>query len=164
MTNVFEVMGLPPRYVIDRAELDRRYKALQKAHHPDRHSDKLPSERRSHVEQAMKVNEAYKVLKDDVARAEAVMRALGQAVDHGESRPSNPDFLMEMMELQEEVAAARLTEDEAELDRLRTQMQESKLRLLSKIEQKLDQARDFAGAEELLERVRYFERVLQGLE
>src|SRR5262249_27402541 len=69
----FATLGLPRRYEIDMQELETRYRELQKALHPDKHAGASASQRRLSLERAIQVNEAYRVLKDDLKRAEALV-------------------------------------------------------------------------------------------
>jgi molecular chaperone HscB len=101
----FAILGLPRRYDLDKAALDRRYRDLQQALHPDKYTAAGASERALTLGKAMEVNEAYRVLRDDQARAEALLSLLGGAADPHE--PADPELLMEMMELREALSEAR---------------------------------------------------------
>lgn len=112
----FEVLGLPRAYHLDAEDLERRYLALQKETHPDRFAKALPRERMEAVVRNTELNDAYKVLKHDVKRAEYLLKLEG--VDIGEEKPQSttgstkqlvvdPKLLMEIMELREELAEAR---------------------------------------------------------
>lgn len=112
----FEVLGLPRAYHVDAADLERRYLALQKETHPDRFAKALPRERMEAVVRNTELNDAYKVLKNDIRRAEYILKLEG--VDIGEEKPQSttgatkqlvvdPKLLMEIMELREALAEAR---------------------------------------------------------
>lgn len=101
----FAIFGLPRRYDLDKAALDRRYRDLQQALHPDKYTAAGASERVLTLRKAMEVNEAYRVLGDDQARAEALLALLGGAADP--NQPSDPELLMDMMELREALSEAR---------------------------------------------------------
>ena len=64
----FELFGLPPRFAIDRAELDARRRALQAEVHPDRFASADAAARRAAMQWAVRVNEAYERLGDPVRR------------------------------------------------------------------------------------------------
>ena len=42
----FDVLGLPVRYAIDPSTLEARVRDLQRALHPDKHTNGTPAERR----------------------------------------------------------------------------------------------------------------------
>jgi molecular chaperone HscB len=123
----FEVLGLPRAYHLDAAQLETRYLALQKETHPDRFAKALPRERMEAVVRNTELNDAYKVLKNDIKRAEYLLKLEG--VDIGEEKPQSttgatkqlvvdPKLLMEIMELRESLAEARTDEDEGKVAEL----------------------------------------------
>jgi molecular chaperone HscB len=117
----FSILGLTRRYDLDEADLERRYRDLQRALHPDRHTNAPASERRLTLQKAVEVNEAYRTLRDGQRRAEALLAALsGEAgipvTDPGEK--ADPELLMEMMELRESLSEAKAARDAAEVGRL----------------------------------------------
>ena len=120
----FEVLGLARAYHVDAAALETRYLALQKETHPDRFVKALPRERMEAVVRNTELNDAYKVLKHDVKRAEYLLKLEG--VDIGEEKPQSttgatkqlvvdPKLLIEIMELREALADARVEKDEAKV-------------------------------------------------
>jgi molecular chaperone HscB len=107
----FTTLGLARRYDLDKAELERRYRDLQQALHPDKYTGASASERSMTLRKAVEVNEAYRVLRDDAKRAEALLAALSGGIRAvavaAEREPADPQLLMEMMELRESLADAR---------------------------------------------------------
>jgi molecular chaperone HscB len=103
----FETLGLVPSFEVDTAELERRYRDLQRALHPDKHVDATATIRQQSLSKAVDVNEAYRILRDDLRRAEALLRHMGAEVDDSSKAPADPEFLMEVMELRESLSEAR---------------------------------------------------------
>ncbi len=68
--NVFETFGLPVKYDIDLAHLDREYKELQKKLHPDKFATKSIDEKALSTNASSAINLSYHTLKDPVSRAE----------------------------------------------------------------------------------------------
>ncbi|MGZ3428270.1 MAG: Fe-S protein assembly co-chaperone HscB [Polyangia bacterium] len=123
----FEVLGLARAYHVDMAALETRYLALQKETHPDRFAKAMPRERMEAVVRNTELNDAYKVLKNDIKRAEYILKLEG--VDIGEEKPQSttgatkqlvvdPKLLIEVMELREQLADARSDDDEAKVAKL----------------------------------------------
>jgi len=164
----FNTMGLPPRFDLDPADLEARYRELSKVLHPDRHAQKPAGERRLSLGKAVEVNEAYRVLKDDLSRASALLALKGHAVAEGKEPPADPMFLMEVMELREGLSEARKTGD---LDRVgvlgekvaamqretATQMAEAFVALEG-------EGTDIGAVAALLGRLRYYRRFLDEVE
>ena len=75
--NHFELFGLPERFRFDPAVLDRAYHALQGEVHPDRHAGADPAAQRIALQSSARVNEAYRALKDPVARAQYLLSLRG---------------------------------------------------------------------------------------
>lgn len=116
MSDYFEVLGLPRRFAVDPAELERNYLERSRAVHPDR----LAAEGRpGGVEaagQAMEVNQAYRMLRRELPRAEHLLSLQGVAI--GDNQPVAPALLAEVLELREELEAARAAGDRARLSAL----------------------------------------------
>ena len=103
----FATLGLPRRYEIDDAQLEANYRELQRALHPDRHAGASASQRRMSVLKAVEVNDAYRALKDDLRRAEALCALYDGGHGPVGGEPEDPEFLMEMLELREALAEAK---------------------------------------------------------
>lgn len=117
--NPFALLGMEPRYSIARSELDRVHHDVSKALHPDRHRDKAPRERRLLLERAMQVNEAYRIVKDPVRRARALLRLRGVVVDESVQTSPAPAFLMDVIEQRESLADARASRNIGQIEALR---------------------------------------------
>ena len=107
----FDTLGLAPDFELDVGTLEARYRDLQKALHPDKHVNAPPAERRAALARAVNVNEAYRALKDELKRAEALLARHGGKVSEEDAGASDPEFLMEVMELREALAEARAEQD-----------------------------------------------------
>lgn len=140
----FEVLGLPRKYHLDAADLEQRYLALQKETHPDRFAKALPRERMEAVVRNTELNDAYKILKNDIKRAEYILKLEG--VDIGEEKPQattgatkqlvvDPKLLMEIMELRESLAEARSDGDETKVEVLTRDVVERRANAMKAVEE-----------------------------
>jgi molecular chaperone HscB len=103
----FAVLGLPRRYGVGAAEVQRAYLARAAGVHPDLAGDEDEVEERSAL-----LNRARETLESPERRAVALWRLLGGGGREGEDdRALPPGFLMEMMEVREELEAAQRTRD-----------------------------------------------------
>ena len=67
----FDTLGLEPVFDLDLAAAERRYRELSKVVHPDRFTTVSGPERRRALSKAVDVNEAWRRLRDPIARAES---------------------------------------------------------------------------------------------
>ena len=157
----FEALGVEPAFGLDVAALELRHRDLSRALHPDRHAAAGAAERRLALGRAIEVNAAFRVLKDPVRRAEALLARLGVASGEGKEPPASPALLMEVMERREALAEVRQSKNEAALARLITEVRSEETRVQAAL------ASEFAAASpntaEILKRVgelRYYRRFL----
>jgi molecular chaperone HscB len=159
--NPFETLGVEPVYGLDLALLEQRHRDLSRALHPDRHAAAGAGERRLALGRAIEVNEAFRMLKDPVRRAEALLELRGVHSGEGKEPPASPALLMEVMERREALAEVRKTKDEAALARLNAEVSAEAARVEGLL------TREFAEKKgdpaEILKRVgelRYYRRFL----
>lgn len=108
----FQRLGLPRGFVIDRAELDRRYFAAQRLLHPDRFATRSARERAIAQSQAVSLNEAYETLRAPLARATYLLKLAGVAKTPDRDHTiDDPALLMEQMERREALADAATPTD-----------------------------------------------------
>src|SRR5882672_4004192 len=119
----FSTLGLPRRYEVDMPQLETSYRELQKALHPDRHAGASASQRRMSLVLAVEVNEAYRVLKDDLRRAEALLASYDTAAAREQGR-EDPEFLMEVLELREALGEAKQAKDLPRVRRMAAEIAE----------------------------------------
>lgn len=112
--NPFELFGLPSQFALDAKELEARHRELSKSVHPDKHVGAGAGMRAQALSHAVSVNEAYRVLRDPLLRAEAVAKVRGLSLPEKAALP--PAFLMDVMEQRE--ALAEVQGDEVKLQNL----------------------------------------------
>jgi molecular chaperone HscB len=105
MTDHFERLGLPRRFSLDPAVLEAAYLERSRAVHPDFHHGASGGEQAASETLTAAVNEAYAALKDPFRRADHLLALLGGPTAT-EVKDLPPAFLMEMMDLREEIERA----------------------------------------------------------
>src|SRR5438094_206459 len=75
----FSFLGLPRKLNVDPAELERRLRDLSRQFHPDYFYNASPGERRASLERSSYLNDAYRTLKNPVARVEHLLEIEGLA-------------------------------------------------------------------------------------
>lgn len=101
----FERLGLPGRFSVDAAAVERAYLERSRAVHPDFHTLGTAAEQRASLEDTAALNEAYLTLKDPFRRADYLVRQLGGPTPTAE-KSLDQAFLMEMMDFRDRVDEA----------------------------------------------------------
>ena len=101
--NHFELFGLPSQFQLDGSLLSSQFRTLQKRFHPDNFATASERERLLSVQKAAQINDAYQVLKNPISRAEYLLSEQGIELRGEQQTLQDPEFLMEQMELREEL-------------------------------------------------------------
>lgn len=101
--NYFDFIGLPVAYHIDQSELADRSLELQKTLHPDRYAHKSDQEQRIAVQYMAYLNEGVATLKSPLLRAQYLLSLRGIDTMSESSTAIDPMFLMQQMELREQL-------------------------------------------------------------
>ena len=138
--DAFDTLGIEPRFDLDLAKVEERHRALSGTLHPDRYAGKPAGERRMALGRAIEVNDAWRVVRDPVRRAECLFERANVPI--GETKEPKPaaDLLMEMLELREELAEARKQRDTAKIAALAKRMRSQEQPAIAALE------RGFAAA------------------
>jgi len=140
MTDPFDLFDVEPAYDLDLGELERRHRNLSRALHPDRYAGRPAAERRQALGRSIEVNDAWRVLRDPVRRAEALLARLGAPASENQSPPTDEELLMEMLELREELSTARQKHDPEAVIRVSGKVRQRQARLSDRM------AADFRAA------------------
>lgn len=156
----FATLGIARRFTHDLGAVEARHRELAKALHPDRHASATGAERREALSRAIEVNEAFRVVRDPVRRAEALLSLAGVPV--GETREPKPDqaFLVEVLEDREALEAARERRDVAAVAVVLGRACKLAAAAEESLGVALDGGGDLAAAVPLLGRLRYATRFL----
>jgi molecular chaperone HscB len=109
--NYFELFGLNPIFDIDQSALHAAQQRLQASFHPDRHVGSSDLDKRLSVQVASRVNQAFETLRDPVKRSRYLLELNGASLPDDSATTADAEFLMEQIELREEVESCRQGED-----------------------------------------------------
>jgi molecular chaperone HscB len=133
----FALFGLPERFAIDLSLLDAKWKQLQGAAHPDRFATETAAAQRVAMQWAIRINEAYRRLKDPLARA-AYLCTLHGADIEAESNTAMPAaFLMQQMEWRDALSEASTLDA---VDALSDEVVAARNATLKSLQSKIDDA------------------------
>ena len=113
--NHFELFGFRPEYRIDARLLERGYRELQRSVHPDRFASAGDAQRRLALQASARVNEAYRTLRDPVARAEYLLSLRGIDANAETDTRLPVAFLTRQLERREAAEEAHQAGDDAAL-------------------------------------------------
>jgi molecular chaperone HscB len=131
----FSFFNLPRKLALDVVALEKQFYVLSRKLHPDRFASKPVAEQEAALAESSLLNDAYRTLKDPIARTQYLLRLEGVELEEqskaatdaaratGEQKKQivPPELLEEVfelnMQLQEMRAANKMGEDEPELRR-----------------------------------------------
>lgn len=116
-SDYFQALGLERRFGIDTAALEREFHRLSRRLHPDRFARASQEDQQSSLAATALLNDAWRTLRDPVARMEYLLKIEGYAVgeEHagkGKSaeRQPPPDLLEEVFELNMQLEELRMSQ------------------------------------------------------
>jgi len=113
MKNYFAFYDIPESFLPDEKAIKAKYYQLSRAYHPDFHAGASP-ERQEEILQLSTLNtNAYRTLSDADLRMQYILKEHGLLEEGKNELPA--DFLMEMMELNEELMELEFDFDAAKL-------------------------------------------------
>jgi molecular chaperone HscB len=154
----FALLGLAPAFDVDLAALERAFFERSKVAHPDRVAGASAAERVVALSRSRALNDAYQLIRKPVPRAEYLLARAGVTI--GDNERLDPAFLMEILELREELAEARAAGNTARVGALQGTMQARRAEALAALPG-LFAAGDFPTIKQRLIVLRYIHRYLE---
>jgi molecular chaperone HscB len=151
----FELFGLPERFAQNGADIDARWKDLQREAHPDKFAAQGPAAQRIAMQWSVRINEAYKRLKNPLKRAAYLCELRGAPIEAESNTAMPAEFLVEQMEWRESLDDART---EADLEELDLALNRARRTSLQRIEALLDDENDAAAAARQVRALMFIER------
>ncbi len=133
ISTYFESFSLPAKLAIDLAALEKRFYALSRRLHPDRFAARSADEQAAALAESSRLNDAYRTLKDPIARTEYLLKLEGVKMEEQSKSTTEaarasgtakkqivPEDLLEEafelnMQLEEMRAAKKMGEDDPQL-------------------------------------------------
>ena len=156
--NDFELFDVPVQYAQDRAQLDARWKALQREAHPDRFAAEGAAAQRVAMQWSVRINEAYQRLKDPLKRAAYLCELQGVPVQAESNTAMPAAFLMQQMEWRENLDE---TDSAQGLEALAGVVSAEQRRVQQELARLLDEAKDPAQAVGQVRALMFIDRFTQ---
>jgi len=144
---------------VDRAALEQAYQDLQALIHPDRYAHAGEAERRASMQMTTRVNEAYRTLKDPVQRGKYLLEVHGVDVAFETNTQMPTDFLLQQLEMREDLDGAVQKKDFSFLEALKGKLSSQKLSLEREIGESIDARKDYDGAAGLVRKLMFLQRL-----
>ncbi len=122
--NYFELFDLPENFDIDLKKLSEHYLIIQRNTHPDRFINASKQEQMLSASYAADVNNAYQILQAPTKRAAYMLGLNDIQVNDDSSCAVDPEFLMQQIELRENLDEIRaLSDPEAAIEEINSQLE-----------------------------------------
>ena len=122
----FAFFGLPRKLTVDANALEQRFHSLSWKLHPDRFAQAAENEKQLSLDLTSQLNDAYRTLREPVARAEYLLSLYGMRQEGQKKQQAPPELLEEVFELNEsldELREARASGDTAQMPQLRAKLE-----------------------------------------
>jgi len=160
--NYFSLFGIKAQYTQDLAIITARFYDLQKNFHPDNFVNATLSEKKSALDMAATINEAYKTLCSPLKRALYLLKMNGIDALNETDTVMPMDFLELQMELRESLAAMSPT-DSPGMARFKEQIEAARNECEKYISDYLDQALFNQEAKVWVRKMQFYVKLLDSL-
>lgn len=158
-SDAFGLLGLPARFDLDPKVIEQAFFDRSKELHPDRFASAPAAERVAALSKSRALNDAYQILKKPVARAEYLLAQAGVKIGDNE-RIADAAFLMQILEMREELAEARVNKQTSLIEKLCGDMKARRKAVVGALPGLFAQ-NDLAGIKDQLITLRYLDRYLE---
>jgi len=106
-SDYFAMFELPRKLWIEMGALEQKFLQLSWKLHPDNFTNAAPEEREISLRRSSELNDAYRTLRDPVARVEYLLAIEGARVEGKNKQQAPPELLEEVFELNESLDELR---------------------------------------------------------
>jgi molecular chaperone HscB len=167
--NYFELYGIAPSFNIDAAAVRKKFYELSRAHHPDFNGGGTASEQQEVLEKSAMINEAYKTLLNKDLLIKYILTSKG-LLQEEEKYNLPPDFLMEVMDLNEQVMELDKTDTTAVASlmatakNLETELYEAIEPVMAHYSESTDTEKELLQVKDYYFKKKYLDRIISGLQ
>lgn len=167
--NYFELFKLPVSLRVNTAGLSAKYFELSRKYHPDYFAQSDEAAQAEALELSAQVNKAYKTFRDADSTLKYVLELKGLLIEE-EKYQLSPDFLMEVMELNEEIMELSFEPDPVKKETVQNKVLALQNQIKTHVEPILENYKEgVTNEKELLQvkeyyyRKKYLDRMVEGL-
>jgi molecular chaperone HscB len=164
--NHFELYNLPITLSPDQDLVKKKFYELSRAFHPDFYSQAAEDEQADVLEKSSQVNMAYKIFRDPDSTIKYVLQLKG-LLEEEEKYQLSTDFLMEMLDLNEQAMEVSGPDDKQQLEQqianTKQEIYEPVEKIVAGYQEGLTSEKELLQVKEYFYRKKYLDRILEGL-
>ncbi|HMZ45779.1 MAG TPA: Fe-S protein assembly co-chaperone HscB [Chitinophagaceae bacterium] len=167
--NYFELFNIPISFNPNLSDVKNKFYALSRKFHPDFFTQATQDEQQYALEQSALINKAYKILNNQESVLKYILE-LNNLIEDEEKYKLPPNFLMQVMDLNEQLLDAKLEQDESKVNLVVNEINNFKTSIYEPVKSLLENCKEIIySREELLQikdfyyKKKYLNRILAGL-
>lgn len=157
--NYFELFEIPVSLKVDKSVLAKKYFELQKKYHPDFYTNSDDEEQAAVLEKSSSINKGLKLLQNQDETIKYVLQQKGLLSDD-EKYQLPPHFLMEMMELNENLSA----ESALEIEEIENNLYDEVKKIIDNFNPVSTSTEELLQVKEYYFKKKYVQRILERLD
>ncbi|HXJ41376.1 MAG TPA: Fe-S protein assembly co-chaperone HscB [Bryobacteraceae bacterium] len=135
-SDYFAFFGLPRKLGLEMSLLEQKFLQLSWKLHPDNFVNASGEERELSLKRSSELNDAYRVLRDPVARVEYLLEIEGERKEGGKKQQAPPELLEEVFELNESLDELReAMESGRDVSELKTKLESEEKSFQAKLDE-----------------------------
>jgi len=151
--NYFELYGLPVLMKVDMNDVKKKFYALSRKYHPDFFANASDEEQADVLEKSSIINKAYKTFQNPDETIRYVL-LLHDLIEEEEKYNLDNSFLMEVMEINEQLMDAEMEENIETLNSIQKQANDLLIKIYSDVAKIVEHYQEGVTAEKELLRVK----------
>ena len=120
--NFYTLYNIPAAPLVDKTSVKKKYLELSRMHHPDFADSTDEAGMQEALELSSSINKAYKIFNNAALSIQYYLQ-YKEVILEDEKYPLPPDFLMDMMDINELLEDAKANMDEAAINQIKEQIE-----------------------------------------
>jgi molecular chaperone HscB len=161
--NYFELFDIPVSLKVDKTSLSKKYFELQKKYHPDFYAQSGEDEKFNALEKSSLINKALKTLQNLDETIKYVLQQK-ELLEEEEKYALPPDFLMEMLELNESVMEEEPTVVINKIDSIEVELYGEVEQIVDNYKEGVTTTEELLKVKEYYYKKKYLQRILDRID
>ena len=154
--NYFELFNIPIGLSVNKDSIKKRFYELSRKYHPDFYSQASEEEQADVLEKSAMINKAFKVFSDAGETIKYVLQLKG-LLEEEEKYQLPKDFLMDVMDVNEQLMDAKMEGDENLLQSIKQEVAKLKIAIYEPVKSIMEHYKEgISTQEELLQVKEYY--------